>query len=200
MPKNSFFKIKVFAVAAIFLLLPISPVSADDFEAEMRRLEAELRQIEVEQIETRRFETEMRRVEEEIRRLETPQQERRELFIPQEGLVLRGVNFRLGSAELLPKSFAVLDEVVRSLRENSNIRVEIQGHTSAEGVRSARRIQNNLRLSQERANTVMRHFVQQGISANRLTARGMGEEFPIASNDTQAGRELNRRVVLIEIR
>ncbi|MCL2844858.1 MAG: OmpA family protein [Chitinivibrionia bacterium] len=119
--------------------------------------------------------------------------------IPREGLVLRGVNFRIGSAELLPESFSALDQVVRSLRDWPEVRLEIQGHTSAEGVRSARRIQNNLRLSRERAYSVMQYFIQQGIPATQLRAVGMGEEFPIASNDTQAGREMNRRVTLVRI-
>jgi len=119
--------------------------------------------------------------------------------IPREGLVLRGVNFRIGSAELLPESYSALDQVVRSLRDWPEVRLEVQGHTSAEGRFSAGRVANNLRLSRERANSVMQYFIQQGIPASQLRAVGMGEEFPIASNETESGRIMNRRVTLVRI-
>lgn len=119
--------------------------------------------------------------------------------IPREGLVLRGVNFAVGSTVLPPEAFPALDAVIASLREWPEIRVEIQGHTSAIGARTSRRIENNRRLSQERAYAVMRYFIQQGIPADRLRAVGMGEEFPIASNETRAGQALNQRVTLVPI-
>jgi outer membrane protein OmpA-like peptidoglycan-associated protein len=70
------------------------------------------------------------------------------------------------------------------------MKVEIQGHTCDIGGRGY-----NLKLSQARAETVKNFLVQQGIAAERLEARGYGMDVPVASNDTEAGRAQNRRVV-----
>jgi outer membrane protein OmpA-like peptidoglycan-associated protein len=112
--------------------------------------------------------------------------------IPREGLILRGVNFQTGSATLTASSYEALDQVLRSLREWPEIKIEVQGHTDATGRR-----ETNMRLSRERANTVMRYFVQNGVPQERLRAVGYGPDFPVADNDTPSGRELNRRVTLV---
>ena len=111
--------------------------------------------------------------------------------IPREGLILRGVNFQTGSARLTPASFEVLDGVIRSLRDWPEVMLEIQGHTDATGSRST-----NMRLSKQRAESVMNYFIQQGVPASRLRAVGYGPDVPISDNETAAGRELNRRVEL----
>jgi len=111
--------------------------------------------------------------------------------IPREGLILRGVNFQTGSARLTPSSYDALDAVIRSLRDWPEVRLEIQGHTDATGARNT-----NMRLSRDRANSVMNYFIQQGVPAERLRAVGYGPDVPIADNDTPSGRELNRRVEL----
>ncbi|MES0873309.1 OmpA family protein [Sinimarinibacterium thermocellulolyticum] len=106
-------------------------------------------------------------------------------------IVLRGVNFALDSAELDPNTRTLLDDVVSELNDNPQIHVQIVGHTDAQGSD-----QYNLMLSDERARAVMDYLVESGISADRLTAIGMGEAEPIESNDTAEGRALNRRVEL----
>jgi len=111
--------------------------------------------------------------------------------------ILQGVNFRIGSAELLLESHWVLDNIANFILSYPNVSFEIQGHTSAEGVFSERRVENNLRFSQDRANSVMDYLIQQGVPASQLRAVGYGEGYPIADNATQAGREQNRRVVLV---
>jgi OOP family OmpA-OmpF porin len=114
--------------------------------------------------------------------------------IPKEGLVLKGVNFQTGKAVILPTSFIVLDSVVRSLRDWSEVRVEIQGHTDSRGSQTTNQL-----LSQQRAEAVMQYFVTSGISASRLTATGYGPDMPVADNRTAVGRAMNRRVELKRI-
>jgi outer membrane protein OmpA-like peptidoglycan-associated protein len=111
--------------------------------------------------------------------------------ITREGLVLKGVNFQTGKSDIQPSSFAVLDSVVASLRDWSEVRVEIQGHTDSRG--SA---ETNKLLSQQRADAVMAYFIGRGISASRLTSVGYGPDVPVADNKTAAGRAMNRRVEL----
>jgi outer membrane protein OmpA-like peptidoglycan-associated protein len=111
--------------------------------------------------------------------------------IPREGLVLRGVNFQSGKAILTPSSYDALDKVYSSLREWPEVKLEIQGHTDNVGKPDA-----NLKLSQQRANTVMKYFLEKGVPNDRLKAVGYGMERPIEDNSTPAGREANRRVEL----
>lgn len=105
-------------------------------------------------------------------------------------IVLRGIHFKSGSAEILPESYPILDEAAKILKENPTIIVEVQGHTDSRG--SAR---YNLKLSQRRAEAVVKYLVEKhGIDPKRLIPKGYGESRPIASNATPEGRALNRRV------
>lgn len=106
-------------------------------------------------------------------------------------LVLKGVNFRLNSAELTPESSATLNEVAESMTIWDTISIEVAGHTDSTG--SA---EYNQRLSQARAETVLNFLASKGIARDRMSARGYGEEMPVASNDTAEGRAQNRRVEL----
>ncbi|WP_413616619.1 OmpA family protein [Halomonas cupida] len=108
-------------------------------------------------------------------------------------LVLRDVNFEFDSATLTPQAEQVLLGVAEPLRNNSNVGVVIEGHTDSTG--SA---EYNKQLSQERAASVARFLASQGIDPSRMRAVGYGEEQPIASNETDAGRAENRRVELGE--
>lgn len=104
-------------------------------------------------------------------------------------IVLHGVNFGSGSAELTPESFAKLDEVANTLKRSPDIILEISGHTDDKG--SAKK---NKQLSQERADAVCRYLVSQGAPAAQLRAKGYGSSKPVASNKSAAGREKNRRI------
>ena len=108
--------------------------------------------------------------------------------IAQEG-VLKGVNFETGSAVLTPDSHRVLDQAVQLLKSQPEVRVEIQGYTDNVGKASF-----NLGLSERRAESVKQYLVNAGIDASRLTAKGFGEENPIAPNTTPEGRAQNRRI------
>ena len=105
-------------------------------------------------------------------------------------ITLKGIHFDFDKATIKPESKPALDEAARILKENPSIKVEIQGHTDSRGSD-----EYNLKLSNARAKSVVSYLVQDGgIDAVRLTAKGFGESKPTATNDTDAGRALNRRV------
>ena len=109
----------------------------------------------------------------------------------EQSVVLRGVNFELNSAQLTVNAETILDGVAATLSSSPGFNVELQGHTDSMGSDSY-----NMNLSQNRAKSVKNYLVNQGVESGRLTARGYGEEQPIASNDTAEGRAENRRVEL----
>ncbi|OGV10966.1 MAG: hypothetical protein A3J84_07150 [Ignavibacteria bacterium RIFOXYA2_FULL_37_17] len=103
--------------------------------------------------------------------------------------VLVGVNFQFNSAQLTPESYPILFYAVQNLNENPDTKVEIQGHTDNIGSE-----QYNMKLSEERAQTVRDYLVAKGIDPSRLTVKGYGESMPVADNSTPEGRSLNRRI------
>jgi len=110
-------------------------------------------------------------------------------------IVLEGVTFRTGSAELLPEAVAKLEDVVRTLRDNPGIEVEISGHTDNTGSR-----QKNIDLSLARADAVKTYLVGRGIEASRLRVMGYGPDRPVAPNSTAEGRMKNRRIEFTRIK
>jgi len=110
-------------------------------------------------------------------------------------ILLQGVNFWEGSDQLMPESYAVLDQVYESLAYYSDLRVEIAGHTDNVGDEDA-----NKSLSMKRARSVLNYLVSKGIPKARMTARGYGMERPVASNNTEDGRAANRRIEVIPVR
>jgi outer membrane protein OmpA-like peptidoglycan-associated protein len=109
-------------------------------------------------------------------------------------LILEGVNFATGKADLTPESQAILDGVAESLVANEEIKVQVGGHTDNTGSAAV-----NKRLSAARAESVRQYLVSKGVAAGRLTAAGFGPSKPIASNKTAAGRAQNRRVELTRV-
>ena len=100
------------------------------------------------------------------------------------------IQFAEAKATILPQSFSLLDDIVKVIKENEQIKkLAIEGHASAEG--DAKR---NLTLSDDRAKAVMKYCVDHGIDAKRLTAKGFGVTKPIADNKTEEGKVKNRRV------
>ncbi|MBD3315691.1 MAG: OmpA family protein [Chitinivibrionales bacterium] len=123
-----------------------------------------------------------------------PKEKPRAKEIKRGRVVLRGVNFETGKAVLTDESFQILNRVYESLVEWPEVEVEIRGHTDSVGSRLY-----NKRLSRKRAESVLNYLVGRGISPDRLQASGMGEDDPIADNQSAAGRALNRRVELHRI-
>jgi outer membrane protein OmpA-like peptidoglycan-associated protein len=100
------------------------------------------------------------------------------------------VQFKSGSAKLLPASYDLLDEVAGILKANPQLGlIRIEGHTDDKGSDEL-----NLKLSQERAESVLAYLVEKGVEESRLKAVGFGEGKPIADNATAEGRGKNRRV------
>jgi OmpA-OmpF porin, OOP family len=102
------------------------------------------------------------------------------------------VEFAFDSAEITSVSFNELMNAIRFLREHPSTTAVVEGHTDSVGAEAY-----NQQLSQRRAQSVMTAIVNSGIAADRLTSRGYGESRPIASNDTEAGRQQNRRVTVV---
>jgi len=100
--------------------------------------------------------------------------------------------FDFDKAELKPSAEDVLRETVKTLKDNPDLHVVVEGHTDSIGSE-----QYNLRLSEKRAEAVKRYLVRQGIDPSRITTRGHGESRPIADNGTREGRAKNRRAEII---
>ena len=104
--------------------------------------------------------------------------------------ILDKVQFETGKAALLPASFPLLDEIVKVMKDNPQLElVEVDGHTDSTGSADF-----NRKLSQQRAESVMKYLTGKGIKQARLEAKGFGPDKPIADNESDAGREANRRV------
>ena len=106
-----------------------------------------------------------------------------------ESVRLNNIFFDFNKSTLRPESFPELDRVVKMLNDNPTMVIELGGHT--DNIGSA---EYNYKLSDERANSVLEYILLKGIAAIRLSARGYGKDKPVATNDTDEGRQLNRRV------
>jgi OmpA-OmpF porin, OOP family len=115
----------------------------------------------------------------------------RELEAIREGTVvtLGDVLFETGQATLLPGAALNLDPLVEYLQGHPDSSVVIEGHTDSVGSSGY-----NQQLSQARAAAVRSYLVSRGIPMDRMIARGVGEDFPVASNENSGGRQQNRRV------
>ena len=107
-------------------------------------------------------------------------------------VTLGDVLFETGETELRSEAMESLVEVVDLLQSEPEKDIRIEGHTDSTG-----NPETNLRISQERAESVLEALVSLGVDAGRITAAGMGQDFPIATNETEEGRAQNRRVDVI---
>ncbi len=105
-----------------------------------------------------------------------------------------GILFDIDSANLRPGSGAILDTLAEVLKTSTTLRVEIRGHTDSTGG-----AEHNRALSLERAQRVTEALSLFGVTADRMVAVGMGADAPIATNDTEEGRQQNRRVELVKV-
>ncbi len=97
--------------------------------------------------------------------------------------------FEFNSVVLKTGSYNVLDKVAGEMKKDQSVKFILNGHSSSEGS-----TEHNLSLSVDRANAVKSYLVNAGVDAANLTIKGYGETKPVASNNTEEGRSLNRRV------
>jgi OOP family OmpA-OmpF porin len=102
---------------------------------------------------------------------------------------LNNVFFDFDKWSLRPESYIELDRVVKLLKENPSIEIEMSAHTDSYGSDDY-----NFKLSDNRARSVMEYILSKGIEPGRITSQGYGETKPVAANDTDENRQLNRRV------
>ena len=109
---------------------------------------------------------------------------------PPPEVIVHNIEFDSARAQIRDDSRRVLDDVAALLIADPTIqRVDVDGHTDARGTP-----ERNLHLSVYRANAVRTYLIDRGVAAQRLVARGLGDERPISDNRTVEGRQLNRRV------
>lgn len=108
---------------------------------------------------------------------------------PSGSLLLEGIEFNTASSDITSQSEKTLNKALKVLNKYPAIEVEIQGHTDNVGNRD-----NNLALSQKRAESVKNWLVSKGIAESRLSTKGYGPDKPIATNDTPEGKKRNRRI------
>lgn len=108
--------------------------------------------------------------------------------LPAKHFVLENVYFNTGSAVLKPESFTALNNLLEVMKLKPTLIIEISGHTDNEGNETS-----NIKLSQDRAESVRSYLIKNGIASNRVSAKGYGQTQPIADNSTEEGKAKNRR-------
>ncbi len=112
-----------------------------------------------------------------------------------EKIILENIYFEFDKAALLSESFFELDKLHRLLLETPQLEIQIEGHTDVVGNDTY-----NIELSQKRAAAVFDYLIKKGIDESRISYIGFGKKIPIASNNTQEGRAINRRVQFMILR
>ena len=109
-------------------------------------------------------------------------------------IVTHGINFDTDKATLKPESMGTLNMIVQVLKDNPDVKFEVDGHTDNTGEAA-----HNLTLSQQRADAVKTQLAIMGIDASRLSIRGFGDTKPISDNTTAEGKANNRRVEFVKM-
>lgn len=103
-------------------------------------------------------------------------------------IILKNIFFDINKFDLKPESEAELDKIILLLNDNPTLKIQINGHTDSVG-----KTADNLKLSENRAKSVVNYLITNGIDPKRLSAKGFGASAPLALNRTEEGRALNRR-------
>jgi peptidoglycan-associated lipoprotein len=111
-----------------------------------------------------------------------------------EVIMFEDVHFAFDRFNLAPEAIKILDDAVAKLQADPTINVTIEGHTDSIGTS-----EYNLALGERRANSVRMYLASRGIAAGRMRTVSFGEERPIATNNTAAGRAMNRRAHLLVV-
>ena len=105
-----------------------------------------------------------------------------------------GITFDVGKSTIKPESMGEINRIVQLMNENPDLRFSVEGHTDSTGNAAS-----NQTLSEARSKAIVDKLVEMGISADRLTASGKGQNSPIADNATDEGRAKNRRVEFVKM-
>ncbi len=103
-------------------------------------------------------------------------------------IVVDNINFEINKAYLKKESLDILDNLIKMMKQNKSLKVEVRGYTDSTGSKSY-----NQKLSEKRSDSVVEYMIKNGISPERLRSVGFGVNNPIASNKTKSGRAKNRR-------
>src|ERR1035437_3253258 len=109
-------------------------------------------------------------------------------------IVTHGINFDIDKATIKPESMGTLNMIVQVLKDNPDIKFEVDGHTDNSGTAA-----HNLTLSQQRADAVKDQLVKMSIDASRLSVKGFGDTKPISDNTSLEGKANNRRVEFVKM-
>ena len=109
-------------------------------------------------------------------------------------IIATGIRFDVGKATLKPESMGIINEMVEVMEDHPDLMISIEGHTDSDGDNAL-----NLKLSEERAETVKNTMISLGITADRLSTKGFGETMAITTNDTPEGKANNRRVEFVKM-
>lgn len=109
-------------------------------------------------------------------------------------IIANGIRFDVNKATLRPESMGIINSIYELMSEHPEIKFSIEGHTDSDGNNDF-----NQKLSEDRADAVLRQLVSMGINKERLTSKGFGESKPIDSNNSEEGKANNRRVEFVKI-
>lgn len=109
-------------------------------------------------------------------------------------IITHGINFDIDKATIKPESMGTLNMIVQVMKDNPEIKFEVDGHTDNTGAAA-----HNLTLSQQRSDAVKDQLVKMGIDESRLTTKGFGDSKPISDNSSLEGRANNRRVEFVKM-
>lgn len=104
------------------------------------------------------------------------------------------INFETGKSEIKPESQKTIDQIVQMLKDNTSLKISIEGHTDNVGSQKS-----NQTLSENRAKSVMDAVIANGIDKSRLSSKGWGSTKPITDNNTDEGKTKNRRVEIVKM-
>ena len=126
-----------------------------------------------------------------ITRVETPEEreERTKRVVKQINLYAKTILFDTDKSVVKPQAEFILDNIAIIMNENPDFNFVVEGHTDNTGTP-----EHNLKLSQDRADAIKQYLSRHGVSKKRLDAKGYGQTRPIESNETERGKEINRRV------
>lgn len=155
-------------------------------EAMMREADEARRQAEEARLKTEEALAQKQQIEQELAELQAKQTDRGAV------ITLGNILFEVNRSALLPGGFLAIDKLSEFLKKYPSRNLSIEGHTDSRGSDIY-----NLGLSQQRATSVFNALLQRGVSGHRMITKGLGEKYPVAGNETEAGRQQNRRVEVI---